>query len=77
VALHFVKEPRTRLSLALQCGNIEVALEAAKGLDEPAAWDQLAAAALATGNHQVHLPTLTTRGCSPPGTSNRVLDRPV
>lgn len=53
MALHFVKEPRTRLSLALQCGNIEVALEAAKSLDEPDAWDQLAKAALETGNHQV------------------------
>ncbi|XP_049880521.1 coatomer subunit alpha isoform X2 [Pectinophora gossypiella] len=53
VALHFVKDARTRLSLALQCGNIEVALEAAKSLDEPAAWDQLAKAALATGNHQI------------------------
>lgn len=53
MALHFVKDPRTRLSLALQCGNIEVALEAAKSLDEPAAWDKLAKAALDTGNHQV------------------------
>ncbi|XP_013165645.1 PREDICTED: coatomer subunit alpha isoform X2 [Papilio xuthus] len=53
VALHFVKEPRTRLSLALQCGNIEVALEAAKSLDEPDAWDQLAKAALNIGNHQI------------------------
>ncbi|XP_022113123.1 coatomer subunit alpha [Pieris rapae] len=53
VALHFVKDARTRLSLALQCGNIEVALEAAKSIDEPDAWDQLAKAALATGNHQI------------------------
>ncbi|XP_072934358.1 coatomer subunit alpha [Epargyreus clarus] len=53
VALHFVKDPRTRLSLALQCGNIEVALEAAKSLDEPDAWDKLAQAALSTGNHQI------------------------
>ncbi|XP_026729965.1 coatomer subunit alpha isoform X2 [Trichoplusia ni] len=53
VALHFVKDARTRLSLALQCGNIDVALEAAKSLDEPAAWDQLAKAALASGNHQI------------------------
>ncbi|CAG5014072.1 unnamed protein product [Parnassius apollo] len=53
VALHFVKDPRTRLSLALQCGNIEVALEAAKSLDEPDAWDKLAQAALTTGNHQI------------------------
>ncbi|XP_045455561.1 coatomer subunit alpha [Melitaea cinxia] len=53
VALHFVKDPQTRLSLALQCGNIEVALEAAKSLDEPESWDKLAQAALMTGNHQI------------------------
>lgn len=53
VALHFVKDPRTRLSLALQCGNIEVALEAAKSIDEPAAWDKLAKAAQMIGNHQI------------------------
>ncbi|XP_026322907.1 coatomer subunit alpha isoform X2 [Hyposmocoma kahamanoa] len=53
VALHFVKDARTRLSLALQCGNIDVALEAAKSLDETDAWDKLAKAALATGNHQI------------------------
>ncbi|CAG9794734.1 unnamed protein product [Diatraea saccharalis] len=53
VALHFVKDPRSRLSLALQCGNIEVALEAAKSLDEAHAWDKLAHAALQAGNHQI------------------------
>ncbi|XP_041985120.1 coatomer subunit alpha isoform X2 [Aricia agestis] len=53
VALHFVKEPRTRLSLALACGNIEAALDAAKSLDDAAAWDRLAEAALQTGNHQI------------------------
>lgn len=53
VALHFVKDARTRLSLALQCGNIEVALEAAKSLDEKSSWDKLAEAALQTGNHQI------------------------
>ena len=31
VALHFVKDEKTRFALALDCGNIEVALEAAKG----------------------------------------------
>ena len=33
VALHFVKDARTRFSLALECGNIPVALESAKALD--------------------------------------------
>lgn len=53
VALHFVKDARTRLELSLQCGNIEVALEAAKSLDDPDAWEKLADAARNAGNHQV------------------------
>ncbi|XP_064393238.1 coatomer subunit alpha-like isoform X1 [Halichondria panicea] len=53
VALHFVKDERTRFSLALECGNIEIALEAAKTLDDKVCWDRLASAALAQGNHQV------------------------
>jgi coatomer protein complex subunit alpha (xenin) len=53
VALHFVKDPLTRLNLALESGAISVALEAAKVLDNPEAWQRLAAAALRQGNHQV------------------------
>ncbi len=73
MALHFVKDERTRFTLALECGNIEVsvlynahcpdrcddlhpaqvALEAAKTLDDKSCWDRLATAALAQGNHQV------------------------
>ena len=53
VALHFVKDQRTRFALALECGNISVALEAAKELDEPACWHQLAEAALLQGDHLV------------------------
>ncbi|XP_061380088.1 coatomer subunit alpha [Danaus plexippus] len=53
VALHFVKDARTRLELSLQCGNIEVALEAAKSLDDPDAWEKLADAARNAGNHQI------------------------
>ena len=34
VALHFVKDEKTRFALALDCGNIEVALEAAKSLED-------------------------------------------
>ncbi len=30
VALHFVKDERTRFNLALECGNIEVALQSAQ-----------------------------------------------
>ena len=48
-----MKDERTRFSLALECGNIEVALEAARTLDDKACWDRLGEAALAQGNHQV------------------------
>ncbi|ODM88137.1 Coatomer subunit alpha [Orchesella cincta] len=34
VALHFVKDEKTRFILALECGNITVAFDAAKALDE-------------------------------------------
>lgn len=53
VALHFVKDDKTRFTLALECGNIEIALEAAKALNDNRCWDQLAQAALMHGNHQV------------------------
>ncbi|CAG0894770.1 unnamed protein product, partial [Cyprideis torosa] len=53
VALHFVKDERTRFALALECGNIEKALEAAKQLDEKACWEKLGEAALLQGNHQI------------------------
>ncbi|KAL8592535.1 hypothetical protein ACOMHN_030220 [Nucella lapillus] len=53
VALHFVKDEKTRFGLALECGNIEIALEAARALDDTACWDRLGEAALLQGNHQV------------------------
>lgn len=53
VALHFVKDEKTRFALALECGNIEVALEAARTLDDQTCWQRLADAALMQGNHQV------------------------
>ena len=49
VALHFVKDEKTRLALALQCGNIEAALEAAKALDDKTCWERLGEAALLQG----------------------------
>ena len=49
VALHFVKDEKTRLALALQCGNIEAALEAAKALDDKFCWEKLGEAALLQG----------------------------
>lgn len=53
VALHFVKDEKTRFGLALECGNIEIALEAARALDDQVCWDKLGEAALLQGNHQV------------------------
>ncbi|XP_066948012.1 coatomer subunit alpha isoform X1 [Macrobrachium rosenbergii] len=53
VALHFVKDERTRFILALECGNIDVALEAAKALDDKGCWEKLAEHALLHGNHPV------------------------
>ncbi|XP_034935334.1 coatomer subunit alpha-like [Chelonus insularis] len=53
VALHFVKDEETRFNLALECANIEVALEAARILDKKTCWERLAHAALLQGNHQV------------------------
>jgi len=53
VALHFVKDERTRFSLAVECGNIEVALAAAQELDEKETWHRLGVEALRQGNHQI------------------------
>lgn len=58
VALHFVREPKTRFRLALACGDIEAAMEAAFALEQQAEsgrdiWGELGAEALRQGNHQV------------------------
>lgn len=53
VALHFVKDEKTRFGLALECGNIDIALDAAKALDDKNCWERLGQAALMQGNHQV------------------------
>lgn len=52
VALHFVQEPKTRFKLALACGNIQVAMNAAYELGDDA-WRQLGVEALRQGNHEV------------------------
>jgi len=53
IALQFVQDPQTRFELAIECGNLDVAVEMAKQLDRPKLWQQLSAEALAHGNHQV------------------------
>jgi len=53
IALHFVQDQQTRFDLAIECGNLVVALEMAKAVDREDVWNKLAAAALKSGNHQV------------------------
>jgi coatomer protein complex subunit alpha (xenin) len=53
IALQFVEDPQTRFELALECGNLEVALDIAKSLDRPQLWERLGSEALAHGNHQI------------------------
>lgn len=50
VALHFVKDEKTRLALALDSGAIDVALEAAEALGNNDAFKRLGAEALRQGN---------------------------
>ncbi|KAJ3093508.1 hypothetical protein HK100_006568 [Physocladia obscura] len=53
VALHFVKDSKTRLELALQCGNLEIAEENAKILDRQEFWEILGQEALRQGNNKL------------------------
>eukprot|EP01121_Diplochlamys_sp_Union-15-3_P016089 TRINITY_DN5413_c0_g2_i3.p1 TRINITY_DN5413_c0_g2~~TRINITY_DN5413_c0_g2_i3.p1 ORF type:complete len:732 (-),score=145.80 TRINITY_DN5413_c0_g2_i3:27-2222(-) len=53
VALYFVKDPRTRFKLALECGSLEIALDAAKKLDDKECWLKIGNEALRQGHHQI------------------------
>ncbi|XP_010526595.1 PREDICTED: coatomer subunit alpha-1 [Tarenaya hassleriana] len=53
VALHFVKDERTRFNLALESGNIGIAVEAAKEIDEKDLWYRLGVEALRQGNAKI------------------------
>ena len=53
IALQFVQDPQTRFELAIECGNLDVAVEMAKELDRPKLWSRLGSEALAHGNHQI------------------------
>jgi Coatomer WD associated region len=53
IALHFVQDNNTRFDLAIECGNLEVAMETAKIADRPECWERLAQQALRQGNHAV------------------------
>lgn len=53
VALAFVSDPETRFDLALECGNLTVALEEAEKLDNNYIWERLSDEALDEGNLEV------------------------
>lgn len=53
IALQFVQDPQTRFELAIECGNLDVAVEMAKQLDRPKLWTRLSTEALAHGNHKI------------------------
>ncbi|KAI9787681.1 MAG: hypothetical protein M1839_000212 [Geoglossum umbratile] len=52
IALQFVQDLQTRFELAIECGNLDVAVDMAKQLDRPKLWARLGTEALAQGNHQ-------------------------
>ncbi|KAL4183789.1 hypothetical protein AMTRI_Chr11g156850 [Amborella trichopoda] len=53
VALHFVKDERTRFNLALESGNIQVAVASAKEIDDKDHWYKLGVEALRQGNASI------------------------
>ena len=52
--MHFVRDPRTRFELALECGNLDIAVETAKTIDQSDCWSKLGAEALRQGNFKVN-----------------------
>jgi coatomer subunit alpha len=44
-----------RFDLAVECGNLDVALDMAKQIERPECWSRLAEQALKQGNHKVSL----------------------
>jgi coatomer protein complex subunit alpha (xenin) len=53
VALHFVKDERTRFELALECGNIDIARDSAEKLGDADAFRKLGREALRQGHQEV------------------------
>ncbi|KAF5329996.1 hypothetical protein D9611_010428 [Ephemerocybe angulata] len=53
IALHFVQDTNTRFELAIECGNLEVAMEMAKQINRADCWNRLAQQALKQGNHKI------------------------
>ncbi len=53
IALQFVEDPLTRFELALECGNLDVALEEATKLNTDLSYEKLGKAALIQGNTSI------------------------
>lgn len=53
IALHFVQDKTTRFDLAVECGNLDVALETAEAINVPEIWSRLGQAALRLGAHHI------------------------
>ncbi|KAL1757481.1 coatomer WD associated region-domain-containing protein [Schizophyllum commune] len=53
IALHFVQDTNTRFELAIECGNLDVAMETAREIDRADCWERLAQQALKQGNHKI------------------------
>ncbi|KAN0061992.1 hypothetical protein ACQY0O_005987 [Thecaphora frezii] len=53
IALHFVQDKSTRFDLAIECGNLDVALETAEAINAAEVWERLGIAALRQGNHRI------------------------
>ena len=66
-----MEDKRTRFDLAIECGNLDVALETAKAIDRAECWDRLAQQALKQGDHKVRGPSRATTALCP----NIILDR--
>jgi coatomer protein complex subunit alpha (xenin) len=51
IALQFVQDPQTRFDLAIESGDLNVAVKEAKEIDKPEIWKRLGVEALRLGNH--------------------------
>lgn len=53
IALQFVEDSETRFDLAIECGNLQVALEEARKLSTPATWERLGKEGIKQGNIEI------------------------
>ena len=53
IALHFVDNEQVKFNLAIECGNIEIALQSAQELDDKDTWHHLGVEALRQGNFEI------------------------